>query len=1176
MAAPVFPNPVTILTEKGNSFLDINILPFVNVNGKVVKLQSFDLVIDKKTQTQKISAATKHTFVSKSVLSEGRFVKIRIKESGIYKLTYEDLISMGIDPANVRVFGYGGGILEQSFLLPHNDDLPEINIWMEKGGDGVFNSGDYILFYAQGINKWAYDKTNSIFTHTPNSYSKYGYYFVSSNAGIGKKIEPKPIVIEGSPTIKTVEEFTDYKVYEKDLRSLVESGKEFYGETFSDVLSLNIPFNFPNPILTSPATVKLDVIATSTLTSTFTLSLNGTQPKPLLVPKKTDDLYEFAKAASAIYKYTPDAEAFNFNLTYAKSVPTSVGYLNYLEVNARRQLKMSGSVMQFQNTDYLTLDYYSQYQLSDANSNVQIWDVTDPININKVITENISGKVTFTAPSTELKAYIAIDPTASFAFPKPEVVGEIANQNLHGISQADLVIITHPDFVTQAETLAKAHREKDNLTTAVVTTEQVYNEFSSGTPDATSYRWIMKMLYEKALAANNPADLPKYLLLFGRGSFDNRNILSNSGDNFVLTYQAENSLVATLSYVTDDYFTFLDDNEGTQVPANLMDIGVGRFPVTTADQATDVVNKTIAYIDNKTKGYWKNQICFLADDGDGALHMKQSDSIAVSVARNFPSYQVNKIFLDAYLQEVSASGETYPLAKSKFQNLLRSGLFLLNFTGHASPAGWTNESILSVTDVKALSNKQLPLWVGATCDFLQFDIKSVSAGEHVILNPNGGGIGILSAARPVYASQNLTIDKLFCENLFKKQTNGIEKRVGDVLAYAKNNVGTEINKLSYIYMGDPAVKLSYPSKYKVVTTKINESTILGKDTLRALSVASISGFIGEQNGIDTVKNFNGELHAVVFDKIQTITTLNNHGDGSLTYKDRPNTLFSGSVEVKNGLFNFKFMLPRDIKYNFGTGRINYYANDNVNDYEAQSSFENFVVGGNNTNNVIEYDGPDVELFFNPSNPDNLVNESAFVSGEKINEVPLFAAKVFDVNGINTVGSGIGHDVMIIIDKDPSQSYILNDYFQSISNSYSDGIIKYKLPEMKNGKHTLTFRVWDLINNSTTKTIEFEVVKGLTPVIFSVSNYPNPVKSQTRIIVKHDRPESVLNTTVDIFDLAGRKIWSFSQSSVDDINWDLTSNNGVKVKGGIYLYRVNIKTANSDIYSKTNKMLILEQ
>jgi hypothetical protein len=1154
-----------ILHARGSSFLNISILPFINISGNIQKLQSFDLQISKTSLPQKVASSNARTYTTSSVLAQGKFVKIQITNSGIYKLTYEDLVSMGIDPVNVHIFGYGGGVLEQSFLLNNNDDLPEVAIYMNKGADGVFNSGDYILFYGQGINKWTYDNTKSMFTHKINPYSNYGYYFVSSDAGVSKTIDEKPVVLSNSPTTNTVEEFIDYQVYEKDLINFLQSGTEFYGETFSDITSYVLPFTFPNPVLTNSTKVRLDVAATSSVNSNFSLNLNGQQSQNLSVNQSTvGDNYEAAIGAQTMFNFTPQVDAFNFNIKYLQSTSSSIGYLNYLEVNARRHLTMSGSAMQFQNVDFLGQSSNNQYLLSNANANVQIWDITDLQNISKIPTLTVNGKMSFTDSGNTVKNYLAIDPTASSAFQKPVILGVVPNQNLHGIAQADMVIITHPDFLSQAQTLAQAHRDHDNLTVEVVTTDQVYNEFSSGTPDATAYRWMLKMLYDRALQSNNTSEIPKYLLLFGKGTFDNRKILSNSGENLILTYEADNSLELTQSYVTDDYYTLLDDNDGLDVSSELMDLGVGRFTVTTSQQATDVVNKTIGYMNNQGKGYWKNQLCFVADDGDASLHSTQADSIAVSLTTKYPAYQINKIYLDAFLQVVDASGPTSPVAKNKLLNLIQSGLFLLNYTGHAAPTAWSKESILTLADIKILANTHLPLIVAATCDFVQFDNLLFSAGEEMIFNPIGGGVGILAAARPVYASQNFGLDKLFCETLLKEQ-NDDHLRLGDVLAYTKNNLGTEINKLSYVLIGDPALKLNYPTEYHVITNKVNESTSFGNDTLRALSIDTIQGIVADDNGTK-IDNFNGNLHAIVYDKVQRITTLNNEGDGSMTYSDRPNILFSGDVKVVNGTYSLTFMLPKDIKYNYGGGRIDYYANDDTNDFEAQGYFENFLIGGTDTNYLNDTIGPEADLYLNSEN---------FVSGGKVNETPLFMANVSDNDGINTVGSGIGHDIMLTIDQDPLQSYVLNDYFLANTNSYTSGVVKYKLPLMINGKHTLTFKVWDLLDNSTTKSINFDVVTGLAPEIFSVYNYPNPVKTVTNIVVNDDRPETILSTTVEIFDISGREIWSFSQSGADNISWNLISNNGLRVKTGVYFYRVSIKTENSDFTSKTNKMLVVE-
>lgn len=1158
-----------IVDDRSQKKMEVEILPFISKDGKLLKINTFDISITKSVSQQKTSKANNRTYASNSVLASGRFVKIKIVESGVYKLTYDDINAMGVNSANVRIFGYGGAVLDQNFQNPKIDDLPEVAIYMNKGSDGVFNSGDYILFYGQGINKWSFDKYKNMFTHAINPYSKYGYYFVTSDAGTGKRIAESSINIPSDAVINPITEFTDYQVHEKENISIIESGREFYGETFNDVSAYSFSFSTPNAISSK---VRLDVVSSIPLeknSTTFTTTLNGGQPNTLTHGPTSGnaDTYTFGLSGSGIYSFSNPGDNSVYKITYSRTSSSCIGYLNFLEVNTRRQLKMSGNYMQFQNTDYIDNDSYNRYFLSNATSNIEIWDITDQQNIVKIPTQYNNGIMTFEAPGNEVRRYIALDPTAKNSFSSPSVDGAIANQNLHAITQADLIIITNPRFTTQAQELAKIHQEKDNLSAAVVTTEQVYNEFSSGTPDATAYRWVSKMLYDRALESGDSNNLPKYLLLFGRGTFDNRKLLNSSGDNLTLTYQTENSLITTASWVTDDYFGLLDDNDGTSLYYNNMDLGVGRFPVTTTTQADNVVEKIRSYLDNDLKGSWKNQLCFVADDGDQSTHAKDADSVAVAVSKTFPAYQINKIYLDAFQQEKSASGESYPLVKTKLSNMLTSGALLVNYNGHAGATGWTNEGILTTNDVKSFSNNKLPLFYGATCDFLQFDIASVSGGEHILLNPTGGGIGMISAARPVFAGPNRVLDQAFCTTLFKKDSDGKHMSIGDALMKAKNMIGNDNgNKLSYILMGDPALTLKFPTDYQIVTSEINGNTTLSKDTLKAMSVATIKGYIADAKG-NKIDNFNGSLHASVYDKIQRITTFNNDGDGAMTYYDRPSMLFSGNAEVKNGEFSITFMLPKDIKYNYGSGRIDYYAQDDTENKEAQGCYEKIIIGGTDKNIAIENEGPTMSLY---------LNTDKFVSGDKVNESPLFLATLSDPHGINTVGgSGIGHDITLTIDDDPATTYILNDYYTAFSNSYTNGNLRYKMPSMTNGKHTLTLRAWDLLNNSSTQSIDFEVVQGLTPTIFSAVCYPNPasVSSATEFVITHDRPETVLSTVVEIFDLTGRKIWSFSQSSTDKIRWDLTGQDGLKVNTGMYLYRISIKTKNSDLTSKSNKIII---
>ncbi len=1160
------------IKKNGNDvFLIVEILPFIKKEKKYYRLSSFDIKVKTTPKPQRVSGSENslHTFVKKSVLNSGKFVKVAVKESGIYKITYDELKDMGVVPEKVRVFGYGGALLSQDFTKQKIDDLPENTIWVEKGADGVFNSGDYILFYGQGVVKWHYNIPKYMFTHTLNNYANEGYYFITSDVGQGKRITEKTENVPADATIIDVTDFTDYKLHEEEKLNLGETGKVFYGEEFNTKTTYNFDFNFPNVITNSSSVrTRLDVATISGKNSSFDLSLNGSQTQTINVAKNSTSWHEIGQLANSKQNFSPKKSNLKFTLSYNKGDGASKGYLNYLEINAKRKLKMVGNVMFFRNKEYLQTDIYSKYKLTNANANIQIWDITNPNEIKRVKTSLTGTTLEFIGSNMQMREYVAINPKSAKSFTlKPKVIGDIKNQNLHAMPNAEFLIITHPNFLQDAERLAQAHRDIDKMSVNVVTTEQVYNEFSSGTPDASAYRWFVKMFNDRAL--ENPTSLqkPKYLLLLGRGSYDNRGIIRNSGNNLVLTYQAEISLHHINSFVTDDYFGFLDNDEGVNIISDMVDIGIGRFSVSTQEEAKNVVDKTISYMRNDISGIWKNQLVFLADDGDGGLHMKQIDSIASRTAKNYPAFQVQKIYLDAFQQETSASGESYPIARAKFHNMINSGSLLVDYMGHAGPLNWTNERILSKHDILNMYNKKLPFLMTATCDFSRFDVKEVSGGEQMLLNPNGGGIGLYSAARTVYASRNEQLNIRFTEKLFEK-TNGQYPRIGDVIKYSKNKVGSGRNKLSYMLFGDPAVRLNYPKEYNVVTEKIDDKPISSKEeTFNALSVKKISGTIKDENN-NVISDFNGKLEITIYDKEQKITTLNNDKDGSTyNYLDRPNILYSGKADVKNGKFSFVFMVPRDIRYNIGGGRINYYATDTITHKEAQGYFHQFKVGGSNSNANYEKEGPKVSLYLNTSD---------FKSEDKVNESPLLVATISDVNGINTSGNGIGHDLRLVIDANQNTSYTLNSYFQADANSYTSGVVKFKIPALEEGKHTLTLHAWDLLNNSTTVTTDFEVVNGLQPVIFNVANYPNPVKNATNFVVNHNRPETVLEAVLDIYDLSGRHIVAKKYAGTENIRWDLKNNSGKKVRAGAYIYKISIKTKNSKFTSKANKIIVLEQ
>ncbi|MDR2823731.1 MAG: type IX secretion system sortase PorU, partial [Prevotellaceae bacterium] len=1065
---------------------------------------------------------------------------------------------------------YGGTVIDQNFANTSPDDLPEVAIFMEKGADGVFNNGDYILFYAQGIVKWTYNAANRMFQHEGNPYSTYGCYFVTSDAGAGKKIALAPAETSGT-SVQEITEFTDFKVYEKDEVSLIESGKEFYGEKFDTKLTYDFTFNFPDIVSSAGAKMRVMYATNASTSSKMIVSFNG--KKDTLSTSASNNESKYIETTKVL-NYTNVQSNSTVQMTYLKQ-STWLAYLNYLEINARCLLKMNGSSMRFQNFDTTTAEF-KKYNISEAGSNVIVWDISDNANVQQMPATRSGQTLTFTT-AAENRYFIALDPSANY--PKPEMSGNVANQNLHALSQVDLTMIVYPTFLEEANTLAAAHQQIDGMKVAIVTPEQVYNEFSSGAPDISAYRKLMRMQYDRDSANHKP----KYLLLFGRGSFDNRGLLrETAGNNLILTYQADNSGHTVYSYVTDDYIGMMVDNAvDSYIKSNRIDIATGRFPVTTREQAQSVVNKTIEYMRNQRRGNWKNQLVYLADDGeikgsDSSNDYKnymvgQEDIINQVISVKHPEYQVNKIYIDAFKQVTTANGSTYPEAKAKLASIINSGTFFFNYLGHAGANGLTGEGILLADDIKKLTNKNYFLCFTGTCDFIHFDVPRVSAGEFLLTNPVGGSIGILAASRTVYESRNKTLSQNFNYYLFDKDENGKHYTIGQVIILAKNRTGNDNNnKLSYVYMGDPAVTLNYPDKYGIKTTEINGNTeIAGNDTLKALSINSIKGIIIDENSAK-VENFSGNIFVNIYDKMQTITTLDNDGraEGNpFKFQDRPNLLYSGKTKVENGEFEVTFMMPKDIHYNFGTGRINYYAEmDSVS--EAQGYFENFIVGGSSNVQIGDNEGPVIEnMYFN--SPD-------FTNGSKTNETPYFVVSVSDEHGINTVGNGIGHDVTLMVDNDPTKIYILNEYYTADAGTYQSGTFAYLMPELEEGKHSVKFKVWDLLNNSSDAGLDFEVQKGLKPQIFDLYCYPNPATDYTIFRINTDRPQDVLLAKIEIFDLVGRKIWEFSQTTTEDIRWNMRSQNGTLLSTGIYIYRLTLSTLNSATVSKSNKLIIKKQ
>lgn len=810
----------------------------------------------------------------------------------------------------------------------------------------------------------------------------------------------------------------------------------------------------------------------------------------------------------------------------------------------------------------------SRFVISEANSNTLVFDVTDALNVKRVEADLNGSELSFTIPAGRLREFVLVQTNQTF--PSPEVVGEVASSNLHGLEQRDMIIISAPSLVQQAERLAVAHREKDGLTVEVVTPEAIYNEFSSGTPDATAYRRLMKMFYDRSSSLGNP---PKYLLLFGDGIYDNRGISGEvqgvSWSNMLLTFQSQESL-NVYSYATDDYFAFLEDNSGSNFSRDKMCLGVGRFPIRTVTEATQMVDKTISYMENKDSGSWKNNVTFVADDGNNedsftTNHMKQADQLAEAIEEMQPGFLVNKVYFDAYKR---SSLGTYPDVHNEIEKLLKSGQLLINYTGHGSTTHWADESVWTQTDINNSSYKHLPVWVTATCDFTRFDDVKTSAGESVFLNPTSGGIALFTTTRVVFSGNNANLNKALIDNLFQEGANS-RYTLGEAMMYTKRQLN-DSNKLNFILIGDPALKFAYP-EYKARVTAVNGEAVSDEPfEFKALSRITVEGEILNPSG-SFAADFTGVLSSTIFDSQSSITTLGNSSE-KFTYLDYPNTIYIGRDSVRNGKFSFTFMVPKDISYSNKKGKLNLYASSETK--EAQGSFFDFIVGGTSDTAETDTIGPEIRQIY--------LNDSSFVSGDKVNTTPYFVAKLWDKSGVNITGSSVGHDMMLTIDSMPSMSYNLNSYYALLPDSENEGLVQFSIPEMEPGMHTAEFKVWDILNNSTTYTFTFEVAEGLKPNLIEMYATPNPARDQVEFFLHHNRPESNLKVTVMVYDMTGKFLWSTEKSGSSElfkayiVTWNLTDNGGRRLRPGVYLYRAAISTNNSKEATKANKLIILAQ
>jgi hypothetical protein len=1158
------------------------------LTGRYEKLISFNLQLNtaSASQNKTLSAQQVHMYASTSVLASGKWFRIGLTKDGIYKLSYTFLKNLGldvtgVDPRNIRVYGNGGGQLPFANSTYRRDDLTENAIVIQGESDGKLDSADYVLFYGQGPNRWTYQSSACPpFQHHKNLYSDTTYYFVTAELGAGKRITQQASLT--TPT-DNVTSFDDYAFTEDDVTNLLKSGREWYGFNFDILTTFNATYSFPNIDATSPAIVKTDLVSRNGNSSNYLVSC-GSASQTLTAPSVPVNLYygDYAADANGCLNASNPSSLLNVNVS--KQTATAVGWLNYVEVNVRRLLNMTGDQMLFRDSKSIGAGKVAQFNVSSPG-NIQIWEVSDPTNITLQTATNNSGTFQFAVASDSLREFIAFTGNSYYT---PTAIGTVPNQNLHALPQADLVIVVNSLLLNEANTLANYHRNRDNMSVVLVTPQQIYNEFSSGAQDVSAIRDFMKMFYDRK---TNYADLPKYLLLFGDGSYDNKHQLQNN-TNLIPTYQSDNSHDPTGSYVSDDFYGLLDDNEGNwiETAGDLVDIGIGRLPAKNAQEAQAMVNKIIKYsnpappsaalgavcnnIENTSPfGDWRNMICFIGDDEDNDTHISQADQMATLVNSSYKNYNIDKIYFDSYVQEATPGGNRYPDVTDAINKRVSKGALIMNYTGHGGELGLAHERVVEITDIESWNNLyRLPLFVTATCEFSRFDNPALtSAGEDIILNANGGGIALLTTVRLVYSSPNFTLNTNFYLHAFDTLPNGERARLGDLYRFTKTASGPNVNNRNFTLLGDPAVRLAYP-EYNVITDSINGKNVASiNDTLKALSTVKIYGHLSNKPG-DSLNTYNGFIYPTVFDKPIGITTISNDGVSAsppYTFKVQKNILYKGKVSVKNGAFSFKFIVPKDIAYNYGIGRISYYAENGIDDASGYS--EMFYIGGSSASAKTDAVGPDVKLY---------MNDTKFAFGGTTNENPFLYSIVKDASGINTVGNGIGHDLTAILDGNNQKITTLNDYYQSDLNSDSSGTIRYPYTKLSEGKHTLTLKVWDIYNNSSQVYTEFVVAPSATLALKHVLNYPNPFTTKTSFYFEHNRCCEQLDVQIQIFTITGKVVKSINTRvstegfRSEPIDWDGKDDFGDNIGRGVYVYHVKIRSTDGNISDKYEKLVIL--
>lgn len=1176
-----------VLNGGDKRYIVIDFLPFVKQDGQIKRIST--LVINKS----KSIAATQNfnkSFVTESVLRSGtgEWYKISVTRDGIHKIDKAFLESLGINmeglnPSSINIYGNGDGKLPELNSVFRTDDLALNSIFIQGEGDGSFDDDDYILFYAWGPDRW-YARPDGTFQQDKNIYSNQAFYFININAAnVPARIQNYPTI--AAPSTHTINSYSFRAIHENDLVNVVSAGQRWYGELFDVNLSQNFNFSVPNPQSGQASSFRTAITcnANSTAGGTQVYSLNGSQLFSGALPLTAD----WGRSNQTL-PFTSGSSNLSLNITINRFSPDIMTYLDRIELNTRRMLVFYGN--QFNFSDLSTIGVGNIGEFTVSNYPVAtgfVWNVS-----NRKQPSLVQG----TLNGTDYVFKVAMDSVTEFVasdginFFSPTKVGLVNPQNLHALPQADYLIVTNKLFLAQANRLADLHRA-NGLSVNVATSEEIYNEFSCGAVDATAIKMFTKMFYDRSVAL--PGTAPKYLCLFGDGTFDPKNRVANN-NNYLVTYQVvgpDGSEHHIFNIVTDDYFGFLDNSESS-ASSDMVDIGVGRLLISDNQMAKEQVDKIEHYMKNgstlfatnnvncvdgvstTTFGDWRTKVVNIADDENFFLNVQEQAYNTVKISN--PEFNVDKLYLDAYEQTVTAGGYRFPQVYDAITERFESGVLVMNYVGHGGEVGLAEERIVTIPQIQALKNvDNMPLVITATCEFTKFDDpERVSAGEWMILNPTGGAIGLISTSRSYYYTDADLAVKYFYDNVFVKESNGQPRTFGKILMELKRDfISGSDPKMALCLFGDPALKIAIPQYTIVIDSVDGISPAIAADTIRALSKVKVKAHLEDGSG-NVLTGFNGVATPSLYDKPKQLLTLGHTPGGSTPSTVQPfelqrSIVYRGKSTVTNGYFTFEFIAPKDIDYSFAKGKFSLYANSSNSDgigYE-----DNVIVGGIDPNGLDDDIGPGIDLFLNNEN---------FVNGGITNETPFLIAKITDENGINTVGNGIGHDITAVLDGETGKPIVLNEYYSSDLDTYQSGEIRYQFNSLSPGPHVLVLKVWDVNNNSSEERVEFVVQEAQGLQLDHVLNYPNPFTTNTDFYFEHNQCCTDLETQVQIFTVTGKLVKTINSMvnttgfRSEGINWDGKDDFGDQLAKGVYVYRLKVRTPDGMTAEKLEKLVLL--